>query len=211
MRNFYVLSLPLFFSYRSLIIIAAVWSTLTGWEHQCKLGPEVCGMPAQKGGTRVIQNVLLQWLRLIWKALVENIHRSVITSYRLMIQAAEVTFVYLLPQLLSQDALDISPASCLFLYTGEASCAYFPFLAFIFLLKVHIYKLYLFLLTWFTSVIFQISILCLWNKTLKIWTWMALLLLRNLISPKPVLSHTNFYLQIQLYFLSQNYIQTLSF
>lgn len=47
------------------------------------------------------------------------------------------------------------------------------------------------------------------NKNLEIWTWVALFPLRNLISPKAVLSYIDFSLQIQLYFLSPSYIHIL--
>lgn len=147
--------------------------------------------------------MLLQLFRLTWKALVASIHISVTTSYRRIkhISQQRSPFVYPLPWLLSQDALDISPSlnSCLLLYTGEASfsefisinCNFSPNL-------VHLHACS------------SVHIACFKQKSENL----------NLngsspieeFRPKPVLSHADFSLQIQLYFLSKHYsIQIFSF
>lgn len=57
-----------------------------GGKHQDTPGPQVCGTLACKVDIEIIQAMLLQLFRLTWKVLVENVHFSATTSYRLKVK-----------------------------------------------------------------------------------------------------------------------------
>ena len=121
MRNIYVLSLPVFFSHRSLTIVVAIWSTLMGLRTPVQTGARgpAARLYNRRSGHSKYAFAMIQT---DWKACRKHSRLSYHILHLIINTSLQKSpLVSPLPSLFPKMPLTSPPASCLWLYSGRHS------------------------------------------------------------------------------------------